>query len=300
VVRPFKTISRPLDDDAQTKFMSRALVPPPGRRAPVFAEERTLVDAPRPRDDSEERTIVAPLAFPKAATRLQVPAPRPPTSTLRSPATPNASFARPSAPELVPPPPPSSARLFERPSIAPLPGPVPSEHPSSPALVRDLTPSTPPPSFDAGHPRRREPMILVAGALGVLGMIFTLGILVGLIVSLRSSPGPAEASAAAGQSSVTASARSTREITAPKVVLEDGPADTLAVAKPPAPPPAVDPPASPVARVFRPAPMSVAPAAKVAAAALAKHAHPAPVDADLDAANAASDLAKAQLDASLR
>jgi hypothetical protein len=352
VARPVRSSSaaRPLDEEAQTKFMSRPILPSrtaSARRAPVFTEERTLVDVPRPIDGApssraprptvdEDRTIVAPLVFPKAAARTTLlpsrssyPVSSAPPVSKQTPSSIRPAAPRPSqppplparasappppaVPNLVPPPPPPATKLFDGPSKTPLPAPVPSEQTSSPALVRDVTPSTPPPAPTAK--RAREPMILLAAALGVLGMIFTMGIVVGLVVSLRSHAGAPEASAERSAAPVVAAAAAAPAVVAAapvvtaapvkvaetKVPPVQGPADTVAVAKPAVVVAAVSAPAAP-ARVVHYAPVAMAtPVARPAApSAPAKRGRAASGDADLDAANAASDLAKAQLEASLR
>ncbi|MGO9710823.1 MAG: hypothetical protein ACLQBL_18290, partial [Polyangiaceae bacterium] len=346
--RPVKGSFRSSDDDAQTTFMSRALVPASsrsplsGRRAPVFTEERTLIDVPRPVDASEERTIVAPLSFPKAAPRATLTIPRTPRSS--SPAVakstppsvrpvPRASQppplppaplpSSPPPPVLVPPPPPSATKLLDAPVAAPLPSspPPPASFPStqsSPALVRDLTPSTFPPP-PASHPAR-DPMILIAAALGVLGIIFTMGIVVGLVVSLRSHDGaagvdpdthtstiaaaagaalvPALPAAPSAPAPVVVPSAPVVKVVPTKIAPAEGIADSLLAPKPPA---AAIPAPVPAVRVARAAPVAAAaPVVKPAPVTPpAKRGRASSGDPDMDAANAASELAKAQLDASL-
>jgi len=338
VGRPVKANTRPGEDDTQTRFMARALIPPssrgsngPTRRTPIFTEERTLVDVPRPADASEDRTIVAPFVFPKAAPRATLTTSRSPSSRPPAPgmSKPTPSSVRPAPPRASQPPPlPAPRASSAAPSIPPpLPSSaMPRDQSSSPALVSDVTPSTPLPA--PLSKRVREPMFLLAAALGVLGVIFTMGIVVGLVVSLRSHAGPAEASldmhvapvaAAAGASLVPAVApvpvaqaavavdpgpivpAKPFRIAAAKVAPVEGPADTLTAAKVAvAAPPSDAPAASP--RVAHWAPVAMAaPVAKPApVVAAGKHARAASSDPDMDAANAASDLAKAQLEASLR
>jgi hypothetical protein len=359
VGRPVRAVSanaRPLDDDAQTQFMSRPLVPASpvsalasSRRAPIFAEERTLVDVPRPADASEDRTIVAPLVFPKAAPRATLltsrrassPPPsapvasKPPSSGVRHaprasqpPPVPAARASSsppplPSAPRVAPPPPPSATKLIENaiatpaplpavPVTAPPPAPTPSAQASSPALVRDVTPSVPPPAPTAK--RAREPMLLLAAAFGMLGVIFTMGIAVGLIVSLRShadsepvvasheapsAPLVAAAAAQPAASDPTLPAKPTRVATV-KIPPAEGLADTLAEARETVAPPAptVTAPAPRVAHASFVA-MS-APVARQVTPPHSKRPRAASSDADMEAASAADDLAKAQLEASLR
>jgi hypothetical protein len=311
------------DDDAQTTFMSRASVPqlpPSKRRPPIFTEERTRVDFPRPTDDGE-RTIVAPLSFPKTsrATFVMPTVPRPssiPTPTAMKPA------ARPSQPPPLPvrarseapptviaPPPPSATRVV---IDTPAPVVIPQPASSSPAVVMDVSPaSVPPPA--PGLLRSREPMILVAAALGVLGMIFTMGIVVGLVFSLH-SPDVADASSApralaAGGVVAATSEALPLKVAPAKTPPAPGLADTLAGVKANEEPVAIaaaqapKPAPAPVAQVAAPSPRP-----RPAVVAMATTApRPAPVakrqrgsDPDMDAASAASDLAKAQLEASLR
>jgi hypothetical protein len=189
---------------------------------------------------------------------------------------------------------------------------IPQPAASSPAVVMDVSPSSVP-SPAPGLLRSREPMILVAAALGVLGMIFTMGIVVGLVFSLH-SPETADASGApralAAGSVVATSEALPLKVVPVKTSAAPGPADTLAGAKPDAPPAVVatapSPRSAPVAQVAIPAPRPRPAAVAMATAAP----RPAPVaapakrqrgsDPDMDAASAASDLAKAQLEASLR
>ena len=167
-------------------------------------------------------------------------------------------------------------------------------------------------------------MVLVAAALGVLGMIFTMGIVVGLIVSLRSRADAAGAeldshaatvAAAAGAAVVPVPAAPPSapaaaavspapavKVAPSKKPLVEGSADTLVVAKADSPAAPPSPPPRAPARAVHWAPVAVAaPATKPPPAVnAAKRGRVNPSDSDFDAANAASELAKAQLDASLR
>ncbi len=341
MARPAINISRPSDDDAQTTFMSRAMMPampPRSSRAPVFNEERTHVHVPppssaRPRmpSDDGERTIVAPMVFPKAprATLITPPsmrsAPPRPTPSARPSQPPPIPSARPVAtplafgpppspmPAVIPPAPPSATRLQEAPAAGPAS--AIEEGTSSPALVSDVVTATIPPTNVTKSPRAREPMILLAAALGVVGMIFTMGIVVGLVFSLR----PAEVAqtsssraAAASEGMSVAAALPVKEQPA-KVAAATASTDTLSAATaapalqaPPAP--VAAPRSAPIAmaapapvRAPRPAPVAMAaPAPRPAAPAPAKRARTGSGDSESDMASAASDLAKAQLEASLR
>jgi len=158
-------------------------------------------------------------------------------------------------------------------------------------------------------------MLILAAVLGVLGMIFTTGIVVGLVVSLRSHAPEATldarsmpVAAAAGAALVTTAAPvavvpvadSIKIAPAPKNAPLAGLPDTLAAAKPPVSA-TIDAPVAP-ARVARaPSVASSAPPVKPAALTASVKRGRAPAgDSDFDAANAASELAKAQLEASLR
>jgi hypothetical protein len=218
-------------------------------------------------------------------------------------------------PAVVPPAPPSATRLQEAPVAGPAPAVEASS--SSPALVSDVVTATIPPKNVTKNPRAREPMILLAAALGVIGMIFTLGIVVGLVFSLR----PAEVAqtsssraAAASEGMSVAAALPLKEAPA-KVAPATASADTLSAATA-APAPALQAPAAPAAaprpapiamtapapvRAPRPAPVAMAaPAPRPAAPAPAKRSRAGSGDSESDMASAASDLAKAQLEASLR
>jgi hypothetical protein len=88
------------------------------------------------------------------------------------------------------------------------------------------------------------------------------------------------------------------KVAAAKAAPVEGPVDTIAVVKAPPVVAASDAPAVP-ARVVRVAPVLAAVAKPVAAPAPPKRARGSS-DPDMEAASAASDLAKAQLEASLR
>ena len=316
-------------DDAQTTVMSRATLPLAGRRGPLASEERTVVDCPRPADRSDEHTIVSPLVFPKTS-RAITPAPSvaaPPRPLAPAPPEPRRSDPAPSGvrpasrvaappplpaprralgsspagrgsglsplPRLIPPPPPSATKLFEGPSLIALPG---AALPSSPALVSDVRPPVVPPAPARG----RAPMLVLAVAVCLLGIIFALGVVVGLVASLRSRAVPA---AAAGEATPIVMVDAIKAAPAPKSVPAPALPDALAVAKDPvvaAPlaPRAITTPARAArAAAAVAAPKPLAPSPAVAAARRGR----APAsDPDLDAANAAADLARAQLESSLR
>jgi hypothetical protein len=182
------------------------------------------------------------------------------------------------------------------------------------AFARDAMPSSPPVSAAAPRPAR-DPMLLLAAGLGMLGMIFTLGIVCGLVVALRGKAPATDASTEQSAPVVFAAAA------APKA---EAPIAPVAVAPAPVPV-ASEPVVAKVAKVEapRPRPVVAMPApvkiaqsnaassesprlARVAAppaapkpVVTAKKRIAMPSDPDFDAANAANDLARAQLEASL-
>jgi hypothetical protein len=353
-------------DDDRTTVMSRGKLPFPQRRAPLDAEERTIVDAPVPVPrppiaQIEEQTSIG-QTFPKSSAKLATPPsafranttllaaaprstpPRPATSVAASSAPPAASVRKSTPPPLpvsrsTPPPAPivragrdSMTMIAANPIIPPAPLPpspirddapasrpsIPSELPSSPVFVRDAMASTP--SFPAAR-TARDPMLYLAAGLGMLGMIFTLGIVCGLVVSLRGRGPVADTSADTNPPPVVFAAAAAPRAEAPMApvvapVAASAPVATKVdtVAKVEAPKPAPPRPAvvaSPARTAQASAPPADSPrAVRVAPARVASAASPTPAstkkrvamptDPDFDAANAANDLARAQLDASLR
>jgi cytoskeletal protein RodZ len=187
-------------------------------------------------------------------------------------------------------------------------------------FVRDALPSSP--SYSGATPRpRREPMLLLAAGFGMLGMIFTLGIVCGLVVSLRGKSVP-DASAEQSAPVVFAAAAVAPKVEAPIAVpapvaaapiasepvaakTEVAPKEVARIEAPKAqaPKPAAPAPAkiaqstaqaSDSPRVARAMPAPAAPKPATAKKRVAM-----PSDPDFDAANAANDLARAQLEASL-
>jgi hypothetical protein len=343
-------------DDDRTTVMSRGLLPFPKRRGAADSEERTTINPPRPSSrpspiaQIEERTTIG-QTFPKSsaqltalkptfghATLLVGTSPRPPrpTKTTPPPAPVTRSTPPPmpliraghdsktmvAAPRTIPPPPPSATKLhdgFDRRSD------IPSEPPSASVFVRDAVPSSPSFSSDAPRPRR-DPMLLLAAGLGMLGMIFTLGIVCGLVVSLRGRMAPDATAEQSAPPVVFATAAAAPKIEAPVAPVAVAPAPVAATPLASEPVAARTEVAAKVARTETPKPeapkpfaatraparvaqwtASAADSPRVARAPKAAPAAPAatkkrvamPSDPDFDAANAANDLARAQLEASL-
>ncbi len=338
-----------LDDD-RTTVMSRGLLPFPKRRAAEASEERTMVDVPRPSSSRpapiaqiEERTTIG-QTFPKSSAKLSTPQPTFGRSTLLFGNSPKPTPPRPmpvtrstpppmplvragrdsktmvAAPRTIPPPPPSATKLHH--DMVERRSDIPSEPPSASVFVRDALPSSP--SYSGATPRpRRDPMLLIAAGFGMLGMIFTLGIVCGLVVSLRGKAAP-DTTAEQSAPIVFAAAASAPKVDAPIAPVAAAPAPVAAapiasepvaakiekiekvakieIPKPQAPKLAVakvapwTAPASDSPRVARA--LTAAAAPKPAAVATKKRVAM-PSDPDFDAANAANDLARAQLEASL-
>jgi hypothetical protein len=332
--------------------MSRGVLPFPKRRAQADVEERTIVDmpmpAPRPSPIAqiEEQTTIGHAVLPKSAPKLSTPPkafnrstllhgtrpvpPAPPTpAPVRRTMTPpplvraghdSMTMVAAPAPRSIPTPPSSATRLHDAPVSSRRD--IITDRPSAaPVFVRDAMPSSPAVAPVARV--RRDPVLILAACGGMLGTIFTLGIVVGLIVSLRGKPAsPSAASAplavvAAAPLSITPAPLDVQPApavatpaapVAAKVEAAPEPAAAAAVRDWVAPPkpapahvaqhvsaPAADAPARPAPR---PAPVAVAAAAPAPKAAK-KHVA-SPNDPDFDAANAANDLARAQLEASLK
>jgi hypothetical protein len=341
-------------DEDRTTVMSREVLPFPKRRAQADVEERTVVDMPiaapppSPIAQIEEQTTIGHAVLPKSAPKLTTPPkafnrstllhgtrpvpPAPPTPapsrrTMTPPPLVRAGHdsmtmvAAPRSaghvPSHVPTPPSSATRLHDAPVSSRRD--IITDRPSAaPVFVRDAMPSSPAVAPVARV--RRDPVLILAACGGMLGTIFTLGIVVGLIVSLRGKPAsPSAASAplavvAAAPLSITSAPVDVQP--APPVAtpaapvaakVEAAPAPAAAAARewvaPPKPAPvhvaqhvsapAADAPA-------RPAPRPVAVAAAAPAPKATKKRIASPSDPDFDAANAANDLARAQLEASLK
>jgi hypothetical protein len=250
------------------------------------------------------------------ATPVPAPAPR---EVKRATPVP-ASLRIASRPNLVPPAPPSGTNLHTNLPLPPPPPPpavivepAPSaprsmhiETPSAPALVCDPRDSTIPP---APRPKiGREPMLFAAAGLGVVGMIFAFGIVVGIVLSLRPRGEASAASSGEARSAPVAAAAfvASPAIAAPAVepvALSPRAVEPVKVEAPkvtPKPVVAAEPvkvAAAPVAHAAR---VSLAAAVPKPEVAPKRVKIGSPSDPDFDAASAANALARAQLEASLR